>query len=102
MLTCASESQFSQADEGPLETIELNPHLKFSQEERSRVKYLLELDQSKVISFNDLEYEVASKVIQEMFEKAFSNTTMDYELIFWGYTFAVKKITCFAQVKIED
>ena len=64
--------------------------------------YLLELDQSKVISFNDLEYEVASKVIQEMFEKAFSNTTMDYELIFWGYTFAVKKITCFAQVKIED
>ena len=38
------------------------------------------------------------QVIQEMFDKAFSNTTMDYELIFWGYTFAIKKITWFAQV----
>ena len=83
-------------------------------EERNRVNYLLELEQSNVISFNDLEYEVASKVefkkhklqnqnnpsqvIQEMFDKAFSNNTMDYELIFWGYTFAIKKITWFAQV----
>lgn len=33
-----------------------------------------------------------------MFDKAFSNNTMDYELIFWGYTFAIKKITWFAQV----
>ena len=81
-----------------LETIELNPGLKFTVEERNRVNYLLELEQSNVISFNDLEYEVASKVIQEMFDKAFSNTTMDYELIFWGYTFAIKKITWFAQV----
>ena len=31
-------------------------------EERNRVNYLLELEQSNVISFNDLEYEVASKV----------------------------------------
>ena len=46
----------------PLETIELNPGLKFTVEERRRVNYLLELEQSNVISFNDLEYEVASKV----------------------------------------
>ena len=102
----------------PLESIELNPGLKFTVEERRRVNYLLELEQSNVISFNDLEYEVASKVkatsgnmknkiktimfaqvIQEMFDKAFSNNTMDYELIFWGYTFAIKKITWFAQVQ---
>ena len=34
-----------------------------------------------------------------MFDKAFSSSTMDYELIFWGYTFAIKKITWFAQVR---
>ena len=45
-----------------LETIELNPHLKFTLEERNRVHHLLQLEQSNVISFNDLEYEVASKV----------------------------------------
>lgn len=38
------------------------------------------------------------QVIQEMFDKAFTSSTMDYELIFWGYTFAIKKITWFAQV----
>ena len=38
------------------------------------------------------------QVIQEMFDKAFSSSTMDYELIFWGYTVAIKKITWFAQV----
>lgn len=104
METCVSDSVDDQirSDQSDgltaLQTIELNPRLNFSQEERKRVKLLLELDQSNMISFNDLEYEVASKVIQEMFDKAFSNTTMDYELIFWGYTFAVKKITWFAQV----
>ena len=46
----------------PLETIELNPQVKFTEEERRRVSYLLELEKSNVISFNDLEYEVASKV----------------------------------------
>ena len=46
----------------PLESIELNPGLKFTVEERRRVNYLLELDRSNVISFNDLEYGVASKV----------------------------------------
>ena len=35
-----------------------------------------------------------------MYDKAFSFHTMDYELIFWGYTFAIKKITWFAQVRI--
>ena len=33
-----------------------------------------------------------------MFDKAYTSATMDYELIFWGYTFAIKKITWFAQV----
>ena len=36
-----------------------------------------------------------------MFDKAFSFLTMDYELIFWGYTFAIKKITWFAQVYLQ-
>ena len=31
-------------------------------EERRRVERLLELEQSNVISFNDLEYDVAAKV----------------------------------------
>ena len=46
-----------------------------------------------------MEYDVAEKVIQEMFDKAYTSATMDYELIFWGYTFAIKKITWFAQVR---
>ena len=37
-----------------------------------------------------------------MFDKAFSSSTMDYELIFWGYTFAIKKITWFAQVSEKE
>ena len=36
-----------------------------------------------------------------MFDKAYTSATMDYELIFWGYTFAIKKITWFAQVEKE-
>ena len=36
-----------------------------------------------------------------MFDKAYTSATMDYELIFWGYTFAIKKITWFAQVRSE-
>ena len=51
---------------GVLETIKLNPRLRFSQEEKNRVRQLLELDQSNVISFSDLEYEVASKVGMEV------------------------------------
>ena len=42
--------------------IPLSPQLKFTQEERNRVDKLLELEQSHVVSFNDLEYDVASKV----------------------------------------
>lgn len=56
--TCQSSSH----SVSPLETIELNPQVKFTEEERRRVNYLLELEQSNVISFNDLEYEVAYKV----------------------------------------
>ena len=33
-----------------------------------------------------------------MYEKAVSFETMDYQLVFWGYTFAIKKLTWFAQV----
>ena len=36
-----------------------------------------------------------------MFDKAYTSATMDYEIIFWGYTFAIKKITWFAQVEKE-
>ena len=32
-----------------------------------------------------------------MYEKAVSFETMDYQLVFWGYTFAIKKLTWFAQ-----
>ena len=109
--------------------IPVNPHLHFTTEERNRVEHLLELEKFNIISFNELEYDVAAKVrllfiiihftpltmnillnifkslmleclqvIQEMFDKAFSSSTMDYELIFWGYTVAIKKITWFAQV----
>ena len=96
--------------------IPVHPHLKFSVEERDRVEHLLTLEKSNIISFNEMEYDVAAKVrvviksffklskyfkvIKEMFDKAFSSSTMDYELIFWGYTFAIKKITWFAQVWI--
>ena len=69
------------------------------QEETDIIDRLWELEQSNVISFNDMEYDVAEKVIQEMFDKAYTSATMDYELIFWGYTFAIKKITWFAQVR---
>ena len=62
-----------------LETIELNPKLKFTQEERNRVRHLLELEQSNVISFNDLEYEVASKVRMEVRVKT-------NNLLLTGYT----------------
>jgi len=81
--------------------IPLNPRMKFTSEEKQRVDHLLKLDQSIVISFDDLDHDVAVKVIHEMFDKAFSFLTMDYELIFWGYTFAIKKITWFAQA-IDD
>ena len=43
--------------------IPLNPGLKFTTEERQRVDHLLKLDQSIVISFNDLEHDVALKVL---------------------------------------
>ena len=36
-----------------------------------------------------------------MYEKAVSFETMDYQLVFWGYTFAIKKLTWFAQVHEE-
>ena len=32
-----------------------------------------------------------------MYDRAFSCQPMDYQLIFWGYTFAIKKLTWFAQ-----
>ena len=38
------------------------------------------------------------QVLNEMYEKAVSFETMDYQLVFWGYTFAIKKLTWFAQV----
>lgn len=34
-----------------------------------------------------------------MFEKAVCYQPMDYQVVFWGYTFAIKKLTWFAQVK---
>ena len=37
-----------------------------------------------------------------MYEKAVSFETMDYQLVFWGYTFAIKKLTWFAQVRIDN
>lgn len=43
--------------------IPLNPGLKFTTEERQRVDHLLKLDQSIVISFDDLEHDVAVKVL---------------------------------------
>ena len=44
-----------------------------------------------------------------MFDKAFSNNTMDYELIFWGYTFSItgekgekeKKIIINSELKVQ-
>ena len=39
-----------------------SPPMKFTVEERQQVERLVELEQSNVISFNDLEYDVASKV----------------------------------------
>ena len=33
-----------------------------------------------------------------MFEKAVCYQPMDYQVVFWGYTFAIKKLTWFAQV----
>ena len=36
-----------------------------------------------------------------MYEKAVSFGTMDYQLVFWGYTFAIKKLTWFAQVIVD-
>ena len=65
----------------PLESIELNPGLKFTVEERRRVNYLLELDRSNVISFNDLEYGVASKVrasyLRASQKKVYRDTGLD-------------------------
>ena len=37
-----------------------------------------------------------------MYEKAVSFETMDYQLVFWGYTFAIKKLTWFAQVNSRN
>ena len=42
--------------------IEVHPHLKFSVEERDRVEHLLAMEKSNIISFNELEYDVAAKV----------------------------------------
>ena len=42
------------------------------------------------------------QVLNDMYEKAVSFETMDYQLVFWGYTFAIKKLTWFAQVRIES
>ena len=33
-----------------------------------------------------------------MLEKAVTSMTIDYQLVFLGYTFAIKKLTRFAQV----
>ena len=42
--------------------IPVNPHLHFTTEERNRVEHLLELEKFNIISFNELEYDVAAKV----------------------------------------
>ena len=95
-------------------SLPFSPGVAFTEEERKRVQQLVGLDQTILISFNDLEEEVAVKVVignlfahyliltqvlNEMYEKAVSFETMDYQLVFWGYTFAIKKLTWFAQVK---
>ena len=49
-------------DNSVLISIPISPPMKFTLEERKRVERLVELEQSNVISFNDLEYDVASKV----------------------------------------
>ena len=99
-------------------SLPFSPGVAFTEEERKRVQQLVGLDQTILISFNDLEEEVAVKVVttghlfgdvhdqdplstqvlNEMYEKAVSFETMDYQLVFWGYTFAIKKLTWFAQV----
>ena len=42
--------------------IPVHPHLKFSAEEKDRVEHLLSLEKSNIISFNEMEYDVAAKV----------------------------------------
>ena len=42
--------------------IPVQPHLQFSIEERERVEQLLTLEKSNIISFNEMEYDVAAKV----------------------------------------
>jgi len=95
--SCIVPNPCSESKYAVSKAIPSSPQLSFSKEETAIIDRLWELEQSNVISFNDMEYDVAAKVIQEMFDKAYTSATMDYELIFWGYTFAIKKITWFAQ-----
>ena len=48
--------------EARIQAIHPNPKIRFTLEEKERVDHLLKLDQSIVISFNDLEHDVAVKV----------------------------------------